>query len=129
MSFATDLRDDLVADTAVNGLVNGNVNPLVDKSQELPSIIYKIENSQRVTKFVNSYGHRSRNVTLDFYTTDYNQLDIFQEAINRLYNGTSRQFASTGNFFGYARVENIIETFDTSDDKVFRCIINILFIN
>jgi len=127
--LSTDIVADLTANSTINGLVNGNINPEVDKSEQLPSIVYSIGDGMRETKFVNSYGHKTTSVTLNFYTTSYTQVDTFVATIETLYNGTSRQFGSTGNYYAYSRVDDIIRTFDSSDDNVFRCIIELTFIN
>ena len=128
MSLGIDLRADLLTVTAISNLVGTRIYPVVDRGEELPSLVYRVDDGLRESTITGSFGIARTSVTLDFYTYTYSDINTVKDAIISRYHGRSGQFASSGRFYGNCEIENINETFDDYDDSVYRCIIDLTFI-
>ena len=118
--FHQDFANDLAAIPEVSTATEGRVFPLlIDSSDALPAISFNILAGNQDSFYVGSFGLTDYTVDINIYSRSYSTNQTLVDALTGRYNGT-RVLLNNSTLAQRAIVENIINTLDNADSKVYR---------
>lgn len=103
------------------------VYPAVDKTTNLPSVVYSGRNGIRQPFYSGSYGLRETNFQVDVYAKTYGEAVTLKDSIITDFHGFSGTMGST--FISRSTVDNTIESFRDNGEKIYRIIIEITLLD
>ena len=99
------------------------VYPAVAKTTDLPAVVYTGRNGIRELFYNGSYGMRTTNFQVDVYAKTYSEAVTLRDSIITAFHSFSGTMGSST--VSRSIVDNTIETFDDSGEKIYRIIIEI----
>ena len=103
--------------------------PLIDRSHELPSLVYNSRGLARESYVQGSFGLRETFIQMDLYSHSYAELDTLRDAIINHFNGFTGRFNSSamdgGTRVSSCSIVTTRELVESQNDQVYRAIIEI----
>ena len=128
MSIVSDFVAELRSIPALVVLGNRTF-PLIDRSHQLPSLVYNSRGLARESYVQGSFGLRETFIQMDVYSNSYAELDTLRDAIISHFNGFTGNFNSSamdgGTFVSSCQIVNTRELVDGQNDLVYRAVIEI----
>ena len=101
--------------------------PAISKSTALPAVVYSGRGGIREAFYSGSYGLRETRFQVDVYSKTYSEASTLKDSILTAFHGFSGAMGSS--FVSRSTVDNTLETFDDSGEKIYRMIIEITLLD
>jgi len=101
--------------------------PAISKSTDLPAVVYSGRGGIREAFYSGSYGLRETRFQVDVYSKTYSEASTLKDSILTAFHGFSGAMGSS--FVSRSTVDNTLETFDDSGEKIYRMIIEITLLD
>jgi len=101
--------------------------PAISKSTDLPAVVYSGRGGIREAFYSGSYGLRETRFQVDVYSKTYSEASTLKDSILTAFHGFSGAMGSST--VSRSTVDNTLETFDDSGEKIYRMIIEITLLD
>lgn len=101
--------------------------PTIARTTALPAVVYAGRGGIREAFYSGSYGLRETRFQVDVYTKTYSEAATLKDSIIGAFHGFSGVMGSST--VSRSTVDNTIENFSDSDEKIYRIIIEITLLD
>ena len=101
--------------------------PVVSKTTDLPAVVYAGRGGIRDSFYSGSYGLRETRFQVDVYTKTYSEAATLKDSIITAFHGFSGDMGSS--FVSRSTVDNTLESFSDSGEKIHRVILDITLLD
>lgn len=101
--------------------------PAIARTTDLPAVVYSGRGGIREAFYSGSYGMRETRFQVDVYTKTYSEAATLKDSIIGAFHGFSGVMGSST--VSRSTVDNTIENFSDSGEKIYRIIIDITLLD
>lgn len=101
--------------------------PAIARTTDLPAVVYSGRGGIREAFYSGSYGMRETRFQVDVYTKTYSEAATLKDSIITAFHGFSGAMGSST--VSRSTVDNTIENFSDSGEKIYRIIIDITLLD
>lgn len=101
--------------------------PAIARTTDLPAVVYSGRGGIREAFYSGSYGLRETRFQVDVYTKTYSEAATLKDSIITAFHGFTGAMGSST--VGRSTVDNTLENFNDSGEKIYRVIIDITLLD
>jgi len=101
--------------------------PAIARTTDLPAVVYSGRGGIREAFYSGSYGLRETRFQVDVYTKTYSEAATLKDSIIGAFHGFTGVMGSST--VGRSTVDNTLENFNDSGEKIYRVIIDITLLD